>query len=153
MNSGRLSALSRLAGSRVRAWAVCAIALASFAAGSLVAARPAQPAGGDRVFELLIYHAVSGKVPKLEARFGRAASLFTQHGLDVLGYWVPEDPAWADTFVYLVAHSSREEAKQRWHEFHADPTFQQYVSEEKQEQLIEKVDKTFMQPTDFSKTR
>ena len=150
----RLARPSAVPGRRKsRGWPIVAAALASFAAGLLVAARPAQSAENDRVFELLVYHAVPGKVPKLEARFARAASLFRQHGLDVLGYWVPDDPAWSDTFVYLVAHSSREEAKEKWHEFHADPAFQQYVKEEKEEQLIDKVDKTFMRPTDFSKTR
>jgi hypothetical protein len=111
-------------------------------------------ADSNRVFELNIYHAVPGKVPALEERFRDAAPLIAQHGLDVLGYWVPtEGPAGDNTFVYLLAHASREEAKERWHAFHADPAFQKYVKSEETEKLIETVDKIYMRPTDFSSLR
>ena len=131
--------------------ALCGIALVSLAAGSLAGPRPA---GGDRVFQLLVYHSPPGKTPALEARFRDAAKLIAGHRLEVVGYWVPGgNPAWADTFVYLVAHRSREEAKKNWDALHADPAFEKYVKAEAVEKLIEKVDSTYMRPTDFSTTR
>ncbi len=138
-------------------WTFLAVALLSFAAGSLTTARlmrvsPVR-AETNRVFDLRVYHAVPGKVPKLVDRFRDAAPLFKKHNLEVLGYWVPEDPKFAETFVYLLAHPSREEAKKRWEAFHADPAFQKYLKEEDAEQLIEKVDWTYMHPTDFSDLR
>ena len=131
------------------------VALVSCAAGSLVTAGLMHlgqvKADSDRVFELNIYHAVPGKVPALEARFRDAAPLIAQHGLNVLGYWVPnEGAAGENTFVYLLAHTSREEATERWHAFHADPGFQKYVKSEEAEKLIEHVDKIYMRPTDLS---
>lgn len=111
----------------------------------------------NRVFQLEIYHAVPGKVPALEERFRSASKLQARHNLDVVGYWAPmdsafgnTDPSFANTFVYLVAHASQEEAKKNWDSFHADPAFQEYVNSEKAEKLIEGVNSTFMRPMDYS---
>ena len=50
-----------------------------------------------------------------------------KYNLNVAGYWVPnEDPAWNNTFIYLVAHPSREEADVKVHALHADPEFLTY---------------------------
>jgi hypothetical protein len=99
-------------------------------------------------------------VPALAERFRSASKLQVRHGLQVVGYWIPEDakftptnPAFANTLVYLVAHASQQEAKTHWDAFHADPAFQEYLQSEKVEQLIEGVDSTFVQPTDSSATK
>jgi hypothetical protein len=139
-----------------RGWIVAGIALAAFGAGSLVSAermRSDQEGRNDRLFDLRIYHAVPGKVPALVDRFEDATSLFAKHHLDVVGYWVADDPAWKDTFVYLVAHRSRDEAKKNWDAFHADPAFQKYRDAEKAEKLIEKDDHIYMRPTEYSEMR
>jgi hypothetical protein len=138
------------------------IALLSFAAGSLVTARlthlKQMRADSNRVFELMVYHTVPGKVPALESIFRDVSKLQAKHALDVVGYWVPsEDPAWKNTFIYLVAHPSLDEAKKNWHELHADPEFPPY--RKAAEPLIEKdnegykVDEVYMLPTDFSAMR
>ena len=140
----------------LKGWTVCGIALASFAAGSLITARLAHVnevrADSSRVFELRIYHAVPGKVPALETRFRDTASkLLAKHGLKAVGYWVPESaPAWDNTFVYILAHPSREEAKKNWDAMFADPAFQAMSKSEQAEKLVEKVDSTYMHPSDFS---
>ena len=60
-------------GGKSKGCSVCAIALLSFTAGSLITARLAHidhvRADSNRVFELRIYHTVSGKLPALESRF------------------------------------------------------------------------------------
>jgi len=147
---------------KVRGWIVCGTALVSFTAGSLMTDRLRHPdpvrADNTHVFELRVYHTVPGKVPALESVFRDASKLMVNHGINVVGYWVPDDdPAWKDTFIYLVAHSSRDEAKENWHELHADPAFQPYVESAKP--LIEKAngvyraDEVYMRPTDFSPMR
>jgi hypothetical protein len=135
-----------------------AIALVFCVAGAFVPACATQSnqvrAGSDRVLELRVYHAVPGKVPALEERFRDAAPLIAKHDLQVVGYWVPvEGGTYENTFVWIVAHRSREEAKKNWREFHADPAFQKYIKSEQAEKLIEKVDVAFMRPTDFSQLR
>lgn len=142
-----------------KGWAVCGIVLVSFAAGSLLTARLTHlnqvRADNNRVFELMTYHTAPGKALALESIFRDVAKLQTKHNVDVVGYWVPnEDPAWADTFVYLVAQPSREEAKKNWDALHADPAFPEYRKQASE--IIEKVDgeyrvdEVFMRPTDYS---
>ena len=137
-------------------WTVCGIALLSFAAGSLFTARLAHidqvRADNNRVFELRVYHTLPGKVPELESRFRDTTSkLLAKHDLNVAGYWVPEgSPAWDNTFIFMLAHPSREEAKKNWDTMRADPEFQAVVKSEQTEKTVEKVDSTYMRPTDFS---
>jgi hypothetical protein len=137
-------------------WTVCGIAVVSFAVGSLITARLAHlsqvRADSNRVFELRVYHAVPGKVPALESRFRDTISkLLAKHDLKVVGYWVPEDaPAWDNTFIFMLAHPSREEAKKNWDAFRADPEFQEVLKSEEANKTVEKIDSTYMRPTDFS---
>src|SRR5579885_944182 len=118
---------SKFKGWKSKGSSICAIALLSFTAGSLITARLAHishvRADSNRVFELRIYHAAQGKLPAVESGFRDTYSkLFAKHDLQVVGYWVPEGKAdWDNTFVYLVAHSSREEAKKNWDAMLADP--------------------------------
>ena len=140
----------------IRGRTACVIALMSFAAGALVTARLTNTsqvrADTNHVFELRIYHAVPGKLPALEARFRDTTSkLLAKHNLKVVGYWEPENgPGWGNTFVFMVDHASREEAKKNWAAFVADPAFQEVIKSEQAEKLTEKVDSTYMLPTDFS---
>jgi NIPSNAP len=144
---------------KFKGWTACATALLSFAAGSLITARLTHlnqvRADSNRVFELMIYHTAPGKVPVLESIFRDVSKMQDKYGLKVIGYWVPnEDPAWANTFIYVVAHPSREEANKNWHALHADPAFPPY--REQASQILEKVndqyrvDEVYMRPTDFS---
>ena len=109
-------------------------------------------ADSNRVFELRIYRTVPGKLPALESRFRDIYSkLLAKHDLQVVGYWVPEGAAdWDNTFVYLVAHSSREEAKKNWDAMLADPEVREAIKSEEANKLVEKIDRTYMRPTDFS---
>ena len=102
----------------------------------------------------MIYHTLPGKGPQLESVFRQSAKLQAKY-LNVLGYWVPnEDPAWQNTFIYLISHPSRAAADRNWHAFHSDPAFPPYRSAA--EPLIEhvgddyKVDEIYMRPSDFS---
>jgi hypothetical protein len=134
-------------------------ALISFAAGSLLTARLMHlnqvRADGNRVFQLMVYHTLPGKVPALESIFRDVSKLQAKHDLNVVGYWVPnDDPASANTFIYVVAHPSREEAKKNWDALRADPAFPEYRKQAAA--LIEKadegykVDEVYMRPTDYS---
>jgi hypothetical protein len=132
------------------------VALISFAAGSLTTLRLAHlaqaRAEADRVFELRVYRSMPGKLPALESRFRETASkLLAKHDLKAVGYWVPDDaPASDNTFVYILAHPSRQEAKEHWDAMRADPLFQEMAKSEQAEKLVEKVEATYMHPTNFS---
>jgi hypothetical protein len=148
-----------LNGCQLKRWSVWGTVLLSFAAGSLSTARFMQPtkvrADNNRVFELMVYHAVPGKVADLESIFRDVSTLQAKHNFNVVGYWVPnDDSAWKNTFIYLVAHSSLDEAKKNWDALHADPAFLPF--RKAAAPLIEKlneqyrVDEVYMHPSDFS---
>lgn len=139
-------------------WIICA-SLTSFIAGYAITGGLLRAdevrADNNRVFELMIYHAAPGKGAALESIFRDVSKLQAKHGLEVVGYWVPNDnPAWKDTFIYLVAQPSREEAEKNWHALHADPEFPPY--RKAAEPLIKtmndafQVDEVYMRPTDYS---
>ena len=125
----------------------------SFVAGLLLAQLiPSNQVKADnnQVYELLVYHAVPGKAAALESRFRTASKLQEKHNINAIGYWIPKgNPEWENTFIYIVGHSSLDEAKKNWNALHADPAFQDYVKSEKAEKLIETVDRTYMRPADF----
>lgn len=142
--------------------AVLGTAFFSFLAGVLFNSHVIHPkpveAAGDRVFELMIYHTIPGKASALESIFRDSYKLQAEYGLDVIGYWVPnDDPAWNDTFIYLIAHPSRAEADAHWKAFHADPAFPSLRAAAAP--LIQqvngnyKVDEIFMRPSDFSRMK
>jgi len=140
-------------------WAACGVVVLAFATGFLsarVVPTVQAQAESSRVFELLIYHTRPGKGPVLESLFRDASKVITDHGMQVVGYWVPEgDPAWADTLVYLVAHPSQQDAKTRWDAIHKDPTMRVYIREAA-DNIIERVDnkyhvdEIYMRPTEYS---
>jgi hypothetical protein len=133
------------------------LAALSFAAGALLTARlmrtdPVE-AQSKRVFELRVYHASPGKLGALSGRFrDDTMKLFKKHDMTSVGYWIPEDsPASDNTFIYILAHPSREAAKANWAAFQGDPEWKEVVKRtEADGKLAEKIESTFMDPTDYS---
>jgi hypothetical protein len=142
-----------------KVWKIGGFALVSFAAGLLITARLARTgkvrADNNRVFELRVYHALPGKLPALEARFREITSkILAKHNLTVVGYWVSDGASAADnTFIWVVAYPSWEEGKKNWQVMGADPEFQKVMQAEQAEKLVEKVEVTYMRPTDYSGIR
>lgn len=141
---------------KFKGWTVCGIALVCFAAGSLMTARLTQidpvRADSNRVFELRVYHVLPGKMPVLESRFrDKTSKILARHNLDVVGYWVTEDASASEnSFIFIVASQSREEAKKNWDAMRLDPEFQEIGKSEQAEKTLERADVTYMHPTDFS---
>ena len=137
-----------------KCWTACSVGLVAFAAGSSITGRLLHVndvrADSNRVFELRVYHALPGKLPALESRFrDKTSKILARHNLQVVGYWVTEEAS-DSSFIWIVADSSREEAKKNWAAMMADPEFQDVIKAEQAEKLVEKVDVTYMRPTDFS---
>ncbi len=110
----------------------------------------------EHVYQLMVYHALPGKAPALESIFRDVSALQAKHGLKAVGYWVPEtdDPAWKDTFVYLLDHTDQQSAEANWNALHADPAFPPYFKAAapliQHENGIYQVNLIYMHPTDYS---
>jgi uncharacterized sulfatase len=87
------------------------------------------------VYELRIYTANEGKLPKLHARFrDHTIRLFKKHGMEPVGFWVPADgPNSKNTLVYILKHKSREHAAASWQAFLADPAWKKVAAESQRE--------------------
>jgi hypothetical protein len=124
---------------------------AAMAAATTISPAVAQDHG--RVFELRTYTCYEGKLPDLLARFrDHTMRIFEKHGMTNIAYWVPQDsPAHENTLIYIIAHASREAAKQNWKEFASDPEWQKVQKDsEANGKIVSKVESVFMDPTDFS---
>jgi len=137
-----------------KCWTACGIGLVAFAAFASITGRLLSvhevKADNNQVFELRVYHALPGKLPALESRFrDKTSKILARHNLKVVGYWVTEEAS-DNSFIWIVADASREEAKKNWEAMMADPEFQDVIKAEQAEKLVEKVDVTYMRPTDFS---
>ena len=108
----------------------------------------AQPAADTTVYELRTYTATPGNLDKLLARFrDHTLRIFEKHGMKNIGYSVPTDKAdgAGEKLVYLIAHTSREAAKQSWKNFSADPEWKD-VSAKSQVggKIVAKVESVFL---------
>jgi hypothetical protein len=142
-----------------KVWTMAAVAMAfagGFMARGVLPGEPvahAQAAG--RVFELRTYTAVDAeKLTALHKRFGdHTLRLFEKHGMQNIGYWKPMDaPLKDNTMLYIVAHKSREAAKQSWSAFVKDPEWQK-VSKESEANgriLAKAPESVFIEAADYS---
>jgi hypothetical protein len=109
-----------------------------------------------RVYELRTYTCFEGKLEALKTRFrDHTIRLFARHGMESIGYWVPQDGETSKTtLIYILVHPNREAATKNWKEFQADPEWQKARTEsEASGRIVQKVDSVFMDPADFSKLK
>ena len=132
--------------------------LLSFACGALlmlgigsVTQSHAQSPG--HVYELRMYHAREGKLDAIVSRFrDHSVDILNRHNMKSVGFWVPQDaPDAGNLLIYILEHPSRAQADKNWAAFNADPEWVKVRTEsEVNGPLISKVDRYFMNPTDFS---
>lgn len=110
----------------------------------------------NRVYELRTYTCYEGKLDALKARFrDHTIEIFNRHGMESIGYWVPQDAERSKTtLIYILAHPSREAARKHWAEFSSDPEWKKVSADsEANGKIVSHVDSVFMDPTDFSKLK
>ncbi len=109
----------------------------------------------DRVYELRTYTCFPGKLEALKARFrDHTIDIFKRHGMESVGYWVPQDERKDTTLIYIISHAGMEQAKKNWADFRNDPEWKKVSAEsEANGKIVEKVVSVYMAPTDFSKLK
>src|ERR1051325_225101 len=85
----------------------------------------------NRVFEMRTYTCNEGKLEALKSRFrDHTIEIFKRHGMESIGYWVPQDPEKSKTtLIYILAHPSREAATKNWTEFRNDPEWKKVAAD------------------------
>lgn len=105
------------------------------------------------IYELRIYHCYPGKLPEVVKRFREhTTKLFERHGLRNVVYWTAlDEPMKSSNLYYVLAHPSREAATTNWKAFQGDTEWQAVkAASEANGKLVEKIDSTFLELTDFS---
>jgi hypothetical protein len=138
-------------------------AMAAAAAGALSADNKPQPGAAaaaaaqstaGRYFEMRTYHAAPGKLDALHARFrDHTIPLFKKHDIESVAYWTvaSDEGGEKDTLVFILAYPSKEARDASWKAFDADPDWAKAKADsQKDGPLVEKVEQTFMTPTDYS---
>ena len=134
-------------------WTLALSMLGAVALG-MAAAEPAR--AEDRVFEMRTYTTLPGRLDALHKRFREHTnSIFVKHGMSLIGYWTPTDPATAgNTLVYILAYPSMAAREAAWKAFREDPNWLKARDEsEKDCKIVEKVESVFLSPTDYSPIR
>ena len=105
----------------------------------------------NRLFELRTYHTEPGRLDALLARFrNHTVALFTKHGMNNIGYWIPEEGD-GQTLVYLLAYPDKSSRERSWNNFLNDPEWKAARdASEVNGKLVQKVESVFLKPTDFS---
>jgi NIPSNAP len=138
-----------------RMWTLAAIG-AAFVFGFIARGAVSEPvahAQSPRVYELRTYTAPDGKLEELHARFrNHTTRIFQKHGMSNVAYFRPQDaPLKDNTMIYLIAHQSREAAKQNWSAFGKDPEWQKVAQESQVNgKIVAKVESVFLDATDYS---
>jgi hypothetical protein len=128
------------------------------AAATTSAAQPAAAASASaaRVYEIRTYTTHEGRLDALHQRFrDHTMRLFERHGITNVAYWVPQDTALArNTLVFILAHPSREAARQNWAAFGSDPEWREAARQsELSGRIVQRVESVFVDPTDYSPLR
>jgi hypothetical protein len=135
------------------AMAIVGLAVLALVVRSSWAEKEKEKKVASRVFELRIYHAAEGKMGALHARFrDHTCALFKKHGMTIVSFWSPIDPAEAEKKLYYVlAYPNKEAADKSWKGFREDPDWiAAKKASEKDGVLVDKVESVYLNPTDYS---
>jgi len=123
-------------------------------AGCLLATGMLPTTASAEVYELRTYTTHDGKLDDLNARFrDHTVRLFTKHGMESVGYWVPTDgPEAKNTLIYVLRHKSRAAAKASWNAFLADPEWKKAAKASERDGAIlsQAPEAVFMQATAYT---
>lgn len=104
-----------------------------------------------RAYEMRTYYAQEGKLDDLIARFrDHTCTLFERHGIENVGYWVPQDNT-ENKLVYIIAFPSRLDRESMWKAFQEDPDWKAAArASSKNGRLITKIESVWLETTDYS---
>lgn len=134
---------------------ICALSVITLSAGLFTAQADHHKEGhAERVFEYRVYTVHPGMMPNLLARFrDHTCRIFKRLGAENIGYWVELEPANGEEpkLHYIIAHPSMEASKKFWGAFSQDAEWKAVAASSTADgKIVQKVEKTFMAPTDFS---
>ena len=114
-----------------------------------------QQRNSSQVFELRVYKTMPGKRDELANRFrDHTAAMFERAGMKNVGYFnaINGDDV-DDTFIYILAHPSRQARDEMWRELGTYEDFQELivaVERDENRKLVDTIDMRLLEPTAYS---
>ena len=107
------------------------------------------------IYEMRVYHCVSGRLPKLLKRFETTAlRIWAKHGIKQAGFFTTQVGQSNQDLTYLLQWESMAERETKWTAFQSD---QEWISArdetEKDGPIIASITNQFLQPTSFSSVK
>jgi hypothetical protein len=104
------------------------------------------------IYELRVYHCVSGRLPALVKRFESITlGLWEKHGIRQAGFWTVVVGESNQDLFYLLQWESLAERERKWTAFMNDPTWLAARAEtERDGPIVASISNTILQPTAFS---
>jgi hypothetical protein len=110
--------------------------------------------GSERtmIYELRIYHCISGRLPALLKRFDTITlKIWEKHGIKQAGFWTVGIGESNQDLYYLLAWESLADREKKWNAFQADPAWTSARAEtEKDGPIVASVNNQILLPTAFS---
>jgi hypothetical protein len=107
------------------------------------------------IYEMRVYHCVSGRLPKLLKRFDEITlKLWAKHGIKQAGFFTTLVGESNQDLTYLLQWESMAERETKWTAFQSDREWTSARDEtEKDGAIIASVTNQFLQPTSFSSVK
>jgi hypothetical protein len=107
------------------------------------------------IYELRVYHCVSGRLPALLKRFETVTlGIWERHGIRQAGFWTVLVGESSQDLFYLVQWESLAEREKKWAAFLADPEWiAKRAESERDGAIVASVSNSFLQPTAFSSVK
>lgn len=107
------------------------------------------------IYELRIYHCVTGRLPALLKRFeATTLDLWKRHGIRQAGFWTVLVGESNQDLYYLLAWESLAERETKWSAFMADPEWIAKRAEtERDGPITASITNAFLAPTSFSSVK
>jgi len=107
------------------------------------------------IYELRVYHCVSGRLPDLLKRFDTITlPLWQKHRIQQAGFWTVAIGSSSQDLYYMLKWEPLEERTQKFAAFQADPEWISARAEtEKNGPIVASISNTILQPTSFSSVK
>lgn len=107
------------------------------------------------IYELRIYHCVTGRLPALLKRFDTVTlKLWERHGIRQAGFWTVGIGDSNQDLYYMLAWESLAEREKKWEAFASDPEWhEKRAASEKDGPIVATLSNQILLPTSFSSVK
>lgn len=107
------------------------------------------------IVEMRVYHCLPGRLPALQDRFRNTTlALFAHYGIEPIGFWTTLIGPSNHSLTYLLKWDSLADRETRWGAFQLDKDWiKQRNASEADKPIVERIENSFLAPTDFSALR